>query len=296
MAFPNIQLGLMAQVDPASLLLLDVEATTIPAFSIIKPLSSDFTGNFIEIVRFDGSANDTQQFAFENGAFPTTTVLTWLGTTTGLVSMVAFHNSIETMTQTTHANMPIIAENGSLITDASGRVAMKHNGNQWLTATGGYDLWSPLSNNQSPYSMAVEFQTLQTGTQRIFGNYGSNSSITFNLLTNGLSWRPFVINPGGKVKLLTNDTISLNTAYTIISEIDLLNATPADRCLTYINGATAASQTNTLSDTTAMNNLTPSLAFTFGQRGNGTDKYKGLLSSFVAWDRVIDRTLISDKL
>jgi hypothetical protein len=238
MSFQGFLVSQMKNVVSGAELLLDAYPSTLPCFNIRKKLLSSFSDYFIKIVKDDGSTYPSEFFEFDGVDFPSASILSFLGTDTGLVEEVKAHNVDKKYVQTTRANMPIIAEGGVINTNANGP-CLKFAGNQFMTIPASQAIFNVM-HTSTPTSQYFEYSATNLATQFIFGNmrqsnrigtYFAHNVLAFN---NRLTAR--VQAPAGSYPCQAFNQQATSGINEVFNTLDIQNETAANRAITFING------------------------------------------------------------
>ncbi|TNE75018.1 hypothetical protein EP331_00180 [bacterium] len=276
--------------------LFDVYPSTVPSISFNKCLKSSFVGaDFITIVKDDGSTYPEDTFGFlADGSLDTASILSFLGTDTGLVKKAVCHNTSDYYEQNTMANMPIIAESGTINTDSGGRIALKYSSTKVMSMPSSLGLFNSIHDG-TVCSQVFEFERF-SGTTRsyVFVNRPAAGTVgffvgagTFFSVANRLSYR--IESPAGQAWYSTDSGLTDDNDHTVFSTVDVTNATASERIVNFIDGT--ESKTNTQTGTTTPSTSNASFNITMGSIVSGFE-FVGNISSgiFFEEDQRANRT------
>jgi hypothetical protein len=271
--------GIISSSGGSLPLLLDTYSGAAAAYSLRK-LNTAYTGNAITVRR--SSDNTSQDIGFDiNGNLDTTSLLSFVGSGNGFVSIWYDQSSTYNASQSASANQPQIVSSGSLIT-TNGKPTVKFDGLNDFLVTSSYSF----TTTDKIYIAHVSSIETNNVTSQIIGHFKQfNSSIYFSGYRS-TSRSTMIVRDATNLNSKTYDygTYNINTQYLYEQQTDLLNATSNLRLKSYRNNTQETINTDGLANTSLPTFAQP---ISIGADEIGTNfKLKGNIQEIVAYYNV----------
>ena len=271
--------ALMNRGTPAPELMLDAYASTIPTFSLNTCLKGGFIGeDAIIVVEDDGATYPERTYAFQSdGTLPISTIESDLGSNDGRLKRIYAHNTTNYYEQTTLANMPYIANAGTVVKDSKGNVAAEFKGSQFMQMPSSIALFNAWHNGDSSAFFSVVEKNNGSANLSICANRntsGGSTGVNFWLRSSNR----FLVSiyGGGSSKVFWSPSaVPNNDSRQVWIDLDVDNATASDRAVLYSDGTqyTGNSTTGTPSIADANNDME------LGAYNGVTTLYQGYISA-----------------
>ena len=261
----------------------------------LRLLDINYTGSAIKVRR--SSDNTELDIGFVNGVLDTASLLTFVGSGNGFVSLWYGQsgNGFNAF-QTLAANQPKIVSNGSLILD-NGNPAIEFDGNSFLSVGSVGDFNFLHNGTESTVISVLKFiydENTYSGNMPIYASQQNTSSDTGIFLANDNRFNigrnnnksSMIARGVNSLRNLVNfeavgNIFSPNLNYLLFNEINASNLTFEDRLLTYLNG-NLTTKGNTNDDTPSNGNSSELLTIgSFGTSSEG--RFKGKMQNFIVY-------------
>ena len=297
----NIGWGSIYDKSNAGETLLKAESFFLDTFtgaslglSLVR-LRKEYTGFCIKVRR--SSDNNELDIGFVDGVLDTASLLTFVGSGNGFVSLWYGQsgNGFNAF-QTLAGNQPKIVSNGSLILD-NGNPAIEFDGNSFLSVGSVGDFNFLHNGTESTVISVLKFiydENTYSGNMPIYASQQNTSSDTgillandnrFNRGRNNNKFSMIARGVNGLENLVNFEAVgnifSPNLNYLLFNEINASNLTVEDKLLTYLNG-NLTTKGNTNSQVPSNGNSSELLTIgSFGTSSEG--RFKGKMQNFIVY-------------